>query len=248
MRNWAMIPALLALSLGVTACGEVRFGDDEAGAKGTDVAASGNTVTRTYALNGFSEIVGAGPDSIVIRRGDAFAVSATGDSALLDGLIIKVDGNALEVRRRNGLNWRGDHATITVTLPVLTSLVVAGSGDITADTLTGDNAEVNVAGSGDVALTGIDARKVEFNIVGSGSITAAGKADEVDSTIAGSGDISATAFSASKAEVNVIGSGGVSMTVTGTADVTTAGSGDVTITGGATCTSNKMGSGDVSCS
>lgn len=249
MRNWATIPAILALSLGVAACGEVRFGDDDGpGATGTEVAATGDTITRSYALTGFSELVAAGPDSVVIRRGDAFSVQASGDRALLDGLIIKVDGDALEVRRRNGLNWNGDHATITVTLPTLTSIVVAGSGDVTADTLTGERAEVTVAGSGDVALTGIDARKLELSIAGSGSINAAGKAEEVESTIAGSGDIDAAAFSATKAEVSIIGSGGVTMTVTGTADVSTAGSGDVTITGGATCTSSKMGSGDVSCS
>lgn len=248
MRNWATLPAILALSLAVSACGDVRFGDDEPGATGTEVNATGETVTRRYALTGFSQIVAAGPDSIVIRRGDAFSVQASGDRALLDGLILNVDGNALEVRRRSGLNWRGNHATITVTLPALSSIVVAGSGDVTADTLTGDRAEVTVAGSGDVALTGVDARKLEMSIAGSGSITAAGKADEVESTIAGSGDIAASAFSATRAEVSIIGSGGVTMAVTGTADVSTAGSGDVTITGGATCTSSKMGSGDISCS
>lgn len=248
MRNWAILSAIAAASLTVTACGEVRFGDDEPGTRGTEVAATGDVVTRSYALNGFSEVVAAGPDSIVIRRGDAFSVRASGDRALLDGLILKVDGNALEVRRRNGLNWSGEHATITITMPALTGLVVAGSGDINADTLTGDSAEVTVAGSGDVTLAGIDARKLEMSIAGSGSITAAGKADEVESTIAGSGDIAGAGFTATKAEVSIIGSGGVTMTVTGTADVTTAGSGDVTITGGATCTSNKMGSGEINCS
>lgn len=248
MRNWATLPAILALTLTVSACGEVRFGDDEPGTPGTEVSAAGETATRSYALTGFEEIVAAGPDSVVVRRGERFSVQATGDRALLDALIIKVDGNALEVRRRSGFNWNGDHATITVTMPVLTSLVIAGSGDVNADTLTGERAEVTIAGSGDVTLAGVDARKLEMSIAGSGSITAAGKVDEVESTVAGSGDIAAASFSAGKAEISIIGSGGVRMTVTGTADVTTAGSGDVTITGGATCTSNKMGSGEINCS
>lgn len=248
MRNWATLSAMVAISLSVSACGEVRFGDDGPGTPGTEVSATGNTATRSYALTGFSEIVAAGPDSVVVRRGDAFSVQARGDRALLDGLVLTVDGNALEIRRRNGLNWNGGHATITVTLPALSGIVVAGSGDVTADTLTGERAAVTVAGSGDVALAGVDARKLEMSVAGSGSITIAGKAEEVESTIAGSGDISATAFSATKADVSVIGSGGVSMTVTGTADVSTAGSGDVTITGGATCTSSRMGSGEISCS
>lgn len=247
MRNWATLPAILAVSLAVSACGEVRFGDDEPGTAGTEIAATGENVTRSYALTGFSELVTAGPDSVVIRRGDAFSVQATGDKALLDALILKVDGNALEVRRRNGFNWSGGQATVTVTLPALSSIVVAGSGDVTTDTLTGERAEVTVAGSGDVALAGVDARKLELSIAGSGSITAAGKADEVESTIAGSGDIAANGFTATKAEVSIIGSGGVTMTVTGTADVSTAGSGDVTITGGATCTSSRMGSGAITC-
>jgi len=248
MRNWATLPAIVALSLAVSGCGNVSFGDNESGTTGTELSATGDTVTRSYALTGFSEVVAAGPDSLVIRRGDAFSVQASGDRALLDGLVLTVDGKALEVRRRNGLNWNGDHATITVTLPTLSSIVVAGSGDVTADTLTGERAQVTVAGSGDVALTGVDARALEMAIAGSGGITLAGKADAVESTIAGSGDIAASAFTATTAEVNVIGSGGVTMTVTGTADVSTAGSGDVTLTGGATCTSSKMGSGTIDCS
>ena len=248
MRTSVHLGVLLALSLGLSACGEIRFGDDDKGVAGTDVSASGETLTRSYPLTGFTGVVAAGPDSIIVRRGAAFSVTATGDKALLDRLVLSIDGDKLEIRRQSDFSWSGDGATLTVTLPVLTSLAIAGSGDVTADTLTGESADVVVAGSGDATVTGIAARKLELNIAGSGSITASGTATEVESAIAGSGDISAPALTATTADISIIGSGGVTMTVTGTADVSTAGSGDVTLTGGATCTSSEMGSGEVNCS
>lgn len=247
-RSGAYAGTILALALSLSACGQISFGDDEKGATGTDISASGETLTRSYPLTGFTGVVAAGPDSIIVRRGAAFSVTASGDKALLDRLVLSVDGDKLEIRRQSDFSWSGDGATVTVTLPVLTSLVIAGSGDVTADTLTGDAADVVVAGSGDATVTGIAARKLDLNIAGSGNITASGTATEVESAIAGSGDISAPALTATTAEISIIGSGGVTMAVTGTADVSTAGSGDVTLTGGATCTSSKMGSGEVTCS
>lgn len=249
MRQFApifvAIPAIAALSLGLAGCGKMTINHDD---EGTSITASGETVTRNYALSGFTGVVAAGPESIIVRRGDAFSVHATGDKALLDQLTIRVVDGKLEIRRRNGISWTGGTATIAVTMPTLTSLAIAGSGDVDADTLTGDAAEVSVAGSGDITLAGVDAKKLEISIAGSGSVTAAGRVDEIETSIAGSGDVEAPGLTAAKAEINIIGSGGVTMAVTGTADVTTAGSGDVTLTGGATCTSSKLGSGDVTCS
>jgi hypothetical protein len=251
--------AVAALALSATALGGCAYmGDDEEAAAaeetkgavaGTPAGGSGDNVSRTYAVSGFTGIIAAGSDKVEVVKGDAFAVSATGSAEVLDRLIIRVDDGKLEIRRRSGgpLNNSGS-ATIRVTMPALEDIVVAGSGDLTADSLTGDNAEIVIAGSGNVSLAAVAVRKLEMTVAGSGKVEATGTVEDVEATIAGSGDIAAPSLTAQRAEISIAGSGNIAMAVTGNADVSTIGSGDVTLTGGGTCTHNKMGGGEVNCS
>jgi len=63
---------------------------------------------------------------------------------------------------------------IDVKAPTLRELVLAGSGDVTATGIWGEDFHANIAGSGDMALGGhVD--NVELKIAGSGDIDAAGR-------------------------------------------------------------------------
>jgi hypothetical protein len=227
-----------------------------AGCSGSDAVADtreargdATPATRTYDLADFTGIELAGPDDVVVRRGAAFAVSARGPASAIERLVISVDGNTLRVRRRGSIGWSSDDdgATVTVTMPVLTKLALAGSGTLTADTLTGARAAVDLAGSGDIAVTNVSATALELAIGGSGDISVAGTARSVDASVAGSGDISGSGLTAPTADVSVAGSGDVALTVTQTADISMIGSGDVTISGGARCTTSAIGSGTARC-
>lgn len=250
--------AVAALALSATALGGCAYmGDDEEAAAaeetkgavaGTPAGGSGDNVSRTYAVSGFTGIVAAGSDKVEVVKGDAFAVSATGSNDVLDRLIIRVNDGKLEVRRRSG-EWSGQgSALVRVTMPTLSTVVVAGSGDVVADSLTGESAELVVAGSGNIKLDGVAVRDLELVITGSGKVEATGTAEEIDATIAGSGDIAAPALTAQRADISIVGSGNIALAVTGNADVSTMGSGDVTVTGGGTCTHSKVGGGRVTCS
>ena len=249
MRGMIVAAGLALASLSIGGCAFIGDDEDDKGAAtGTPAGGSGDAMTRSYAVSGFTGIVAAGSDSVEVTKGDAFAVTATGDSAVLDRLVIRVKDGALEIRRRSG-NWSGTgSATIKVTMPALDSIVAAGSGDVTTDSLTGDEAEVTVAGSGTVRLAAVAVRQLDVTVAGSGTVEATGTAEEVEADIAGSGSLAAPALTAQRADIDIAGSGSVTMAVTGTADVSTVGSGDVTLTGGATCTTSKMGGGAVNCS
>ncbi len=254
MRSMMIMAGLALAATSASGCAymdneeEQRAGDDAGAVAGTPVGGSGDTLTRSYAVSGFTGIVAAGSDDVEITRGERFAVTATGNSALLDRLIIRVKDGDLEIRRRNG-SWSNlGSATIKVTMPSLEQVTVAGSGDISADRLSGEAAEVTIAGSGNAAFAEVAAGKLELTIAGSGEIKASGTVSEIDATIAGSGNIDAPALTAERADISIAGSGNIAMAVTGTADVSTIGSGDVALTGGARCTHERMGGGEVSCS
>jgi hypothetical protein len=216
------------------------------GAPGTPVAGA-ETPTQRYQLSGFTGIELAGADNVVVTRGDSFSVTASGPQAVLDVLVLQVRDGKLEVRRQRGSSVDGE-ATITVTMPALSDIAIAGSGDVTADTLTGEAAEVAIAGSGNAAITNIAVTKLELAIAGAGDFSGTGTARSAEVSIAGSGDVAAPELTAETGEVSIAGSGNVRLKVTQTANIEIIGSGDVEITGGARCTTNEMGSGDVRCS
>lgn len=253
MRALSRYSAVSILPLALAACGSdgaPKDGERSGTAPSAAGAAAPGGATRRYDLSGFTGVTAAGPDRVIITRGDRFSVTATGSEEALGRMQIQVDGDDLTIGRRGmGISLSDQPAvTVRITMPRLTRLAMAGSGNASADAMAGDAAEISVAGSSDVDVRNIDARSIELNGAGAGLIKAAGRASRVEVNIAGAGDVEAATLSAETAEVSTAGSGSVALSVSGTAEVTTMGSGDITITGGARCDSTSMGSGTISCS
>lgn len=236
--------AITAAALPLAAC---NFAN---GMSGDVVQPSGSGTSRNFDVAGFTGVSLNGADNVEVRNGPAFKVTAEGDSALLDRLEIRKDGNTLRIGRKDGdWKWGGDKgAKITVTLPVLTSASIAGSGDMNVDRAQGDF-DGSVAGSGNLSIAQLAGGKADLSIAGSGDLRiAAGQASEIDASIAGSGDIDAPALKAARGDISIAGSGNIRAQVTGEADISIVGSGNVELTGGAKCSVSKMGSGDARCS
>lgn len=219
------------------------------GMSGDVVQPSGQGGTRSYQVADFTGVSLRGADDVEIRTG-AFSVTAEGDSALLEKLEVRKDGNTLRIGRKDGdWNWGGDKgARIIVTLPALASADIAGSGDMTIDQAKGDFSGA-VAGSGNMTLASLAGGRADLSIAGSGDISVSGgTASALDVSIAGSGNVKAPGLKAMSADISIAGSGNVRAQVSDTADISLVGSGDVELTGGAKCTVSSMGSGDARCS
>ncbi|MBO9712407.1 head GIN domain-containing protein [Sphingomonas sp.] len=214
--------------------------------KGTEVAPSGTGATRSYAATGFTGVDVRGSDDVIVKAGQAFSVTAQGDSKLLDKLDIRVDGDTLRIGRKESWSWSGGNARITVTMPKLTSASVAGSGNLTADRAEGDFSG-DLAGSGNLEVAGLAGGKVDLSVAGSGNIKVSGTAQSLHADTAGSGDIDARGLKTSSANVSVAGSGNVNGNVEGEADVSIVGSGDVDLGASAHCKVSAMGSGEAHC-
>lgn len=220
------------------------------GMSGDVVQPSGSGGTRSFDVAGFTGVSLRGADDVEVKTGPAFAVTAEGDSALLDRLEIRKDGDVLRIGRKDGdWKWGGNKgAKVTVTLPRLTSADVAGSGNMTVDRAEGDF-DGSIAGSGNLSIAQLAGGKADLSIAGSGDLRiAAGQANEIDASIAGSGDIDAPALKAARGDLSIAGSGNIRAQITGEADISIVGSGDVELTGGAKCSVSKMGSGSARCS
>ncbi|MBU0866273.1 MAG: DUF2807 domain-containing protein, partial [Alphaproteobacteria bacterium] len=76
---------------------------------GDVVQPSGTGGSRSFDVADFTAVSLRGADNAEVRNGPAFAVTATGDSALLDRLEIRKDGTTLRVGRKDGdWSWGGD--------------------------------------------------------------------------------------------------------------------------------------------
>ncbi len=250
MLKISLIIPLIALSL--PACGySVSDAVEDVQSHDGNGFADGKSITATAAATAtFDKVKALGPDNIIFVTGDAFSIKAEGNAKAVATLRYKMEDNTILIGREKG-KWFGDEGkgvTITITAPRLSEASLAGSGDFTADKMTGDDVEVKIAGSGSLNVNAVDAKKLSIKIAGSGDAMIAGTAANVDFSVLGSGSIDAKKLTATDAEVSIAGSGDVQLNATGQVEAKVAGSGDINVTGGAKCTSKSMGSGSISCS
>ena len=190
------------------------------------VTGSGRTATQARDARGFNAVELAIPGKMEIVQGDKEGVTLTADDNLLQEIETVVEGEALRIRFRKGVSAR-THSPIRVTLhaKTLESIALAGSGDVSAPSLTARELAVRISGSGDVQL--------------------GGKAESLHVRISGSGDVKAARFETQRAQVSIAGSGGVTLWAKQSLDVSVAGSGDVRYYGDPAVARKIAGSGSV---
>jgi Putative auto-transporter adhesin, head GIN domain len=161
---------------------------------------SGNLVSHSYDLNGFTKIEANDAAQIEVTRGDTYSVNVETDDNVAPRLEVKVTGDTLHI----GLT-EGSVGLITlraqVTMPTLTSVTLDGASTLHAG-LDGEDLAVDVKGASAVTLSGT-AGRVQVKADGAGRALLSGLAV---------GDVSVNANGASRVEVNSSGA------VTGKAD------------------------------
>lgn len=193
-----------------------------------------------------ASIVLAGPDNVVVRDGSALKIDVSGDPDAIDALRFTLDDETLGIMRKKGAFDGAGKATVTVTLPALEKLTIAGSGKVDAPALSG-KPKVTIAGSGSAHTAAVTASKLTVTIAGSGNYSAGGKAEALELTVAGSGTADMAGLKVDTAKITIAGSGDATFASDGTVSATVMGSGDVKVIGSAKCTVKSMGSGTVTC-
>ena len=216
MKSLILINLVLIVLVSASACNQDR------------VSGNGIITTEERAINNFTGVTVEGSTEVTVKKGASFKVEVKGYNNLLPYFETKVVNGNLVMGYKDHVNIRHDNTEVTVTLPVLNSLSMYGSGDITS---TG-------------AFTGNT--DFEASISGSGNITIEqGSAKNFFTSISGSGNIHAFGFTAEKAKINVAGSGNTRITATDHLTVKIAGSGNVYYKGSPSVSVNISGSGAV---
>ena len=225
-------------------------------AHAASVQGSGKSATETRALDAFEAVALSGAMELVVRQGAQQSVQVQADDNLLPMLETLVEagrnGNTLKVRwKREGV-WGSSNAIqtrskvlITVVVPKLSAVAVAGSGDVRVETFSTPALQLSLSGSGDARLDGLTTEELGVRVSGSGDVVGKGSATKVKISIAGSGDVRLAELRADDVSVSIAGSGDAAVNAQKALSVSIAGSGDVTYVGDAQVKSSVAGSGSV---
>jgi hypothetical protein len=193
---------------------------------GARVTGSGNIISGERDIAGFSGVALAGGGKVFISQGEQYKVRVEVDDNVMDFVKTDLKGDVLHIGLNNG-SYNNVHLKVYITTPRLTSLSIAGSGDI-------------------VAQTPVNTTSLTSTISGSGSIKLSnGKAVSHKVRISGSGDVSASDIEAESAEVHISGSGDCSLNVAKNLDAHISGSGSVVYRGSPAVSKRISGSGSV---
>lgn len=230
---------LLAATILVVLLGALRLG-------GSGVRGSGVMQDEIREVSSFRGVVLHGSFRTELSEGE-FEVKLHGDDNILPLITTEVVDGVLEVRTEQSFSSK-DGITAFVSLPVLNSVEVGGSGSVMGQTaFTSESLSLSNAGSGEVTLRG-DFSRLSVRSSGSGNIGLTGSTQEQDVSLTGSADYQAGELECmGNTIVNLTGSGSCMVAVAGDLDVRLAGSGNVRYKGEpSSVNSTVAGSGTVS--
>ena len=210
------------------------------------VQGSGTSANETRSVAEFQTIALSGSMDLVVRQGALLSVQVQADDNLLPLLETVVEGNGLQVRWKKGQSiYTRAKVLVTVVVPKLTGLAVAGSGDVRLGAFSTPTLQLSLSGSGNASLEALTTDDLGIRISGSGDVSGKGTAAKLKVSIAGSGDVRLADLRGDDVTVSIAGSGNAAVNAQKTLQVSIAGSGDVTYTGNAQVKSSVAGSGSV---
>jgi len=158
------------------------------------VATAANAETQSFSLSGFSKVHSSAGTTVIVEVGGAYSVRAEGSATALERLKVEVDGDRLEVGRKNKFfgGWGKDgNVTVYVSLPELAGIGASSGSELTA--------------------TGVDASSFSASVSSGAEATVSGECG--DSDVSGSSGAVLDAEDLHCADVDVSVSSGASLKV-----------------------------------
>ncbi|MBS2007972.1 MAG: DUF2807 domain-containing protein [Cyanobacteria bacterium SZAS TMP-1] len=202
MRNFAKL-TVTVLALSLTACSSSsntaagpQGGKSGSGHNviigayipgGPTLKGSGNLTTTKRTVEQFHAIELKDCGTVKVTVGAPLDLQVMTDDNLADAIDTKVEGGRLIVAVNK--DFQTQHSpTITVAVPELSEIVIAGSGDVNVNAVKGDIFNITISGSGSCAAGGKVINE-KINISGSGNVDCSRlTADNVTVDLSGAGN------------------------------------------------------------
>ena len=172
----------------------------------SSIEPSGREESRTLEVADFEALALRGSYKLELTAGQAYRVTLTGDTALLDKVDAAVEGQTLRIGLEEGMRW-GDIGQLEarVGLPTLRALTIDGRVDAMLAALDSDNLALTINGAGEIEANGVCGR---LSLTTNGAGDFAGRelrCKSVAITINGAGDAAVYASQSLSSTINGVG-------------------------------------------
>ena len=218
---------------------------------GLSILTAASGLPSRIAVAPFDAIQLRAGDEIEVVRGPAAVVVTRADQRTLEQLSIETVGGVLRIGRKPEAcrvpNVCTGSATLRVSTPDLSRVVMQGSGSVHGDGVSGRRLAVVMQGSGTVRFDGVRSELTTVEMDGSGIVELAGRTERLAVAANGRGSLDSTRLVAREADVEMNGGGSVRARATGAATVDANGGGSIRIEGTRDCRVTRAGRADVVC-
>jgi hypothetical protein len=190
------------------------------------VSGSGNVVTETREVSGFTAVTLEGFGEVIIDQNGSESLTITTDENFMPYLETEVRGDTLFIRTQEDV--------IFTDIAKLTFLIEAASLD-----------SVELSGAGSMTISNLDTDRWQATLPGAGSITVSGQATAQTVELSGAGSYDAAGLESQEAAIHNSGAGTAVVMVSDDLDVTIDGLGSVEYIGDPQVTQEINGVGSV---
>lgn len=211
------------------------------------IKGSGNVITQTRNISGFTAIDAGGAMNVFVRQDSAFSVKVEADDNLQQHVIVEEDNGVLHVHQENNTNLQatGD-LKVYVTLPVIKDLQATGASTIVGEnTFTGQDLNVAISGASRAELK-LDYPNLSAEVTGASTGIFSGKAKDVKFTATGSSHLNCYDLFSETAIVEATGASEAKVFASVKLDAQASGASNVKYKGEATVNKDVSGASNVS--
>lgn len=217
---WTMVIALLTAALAACTGPFGRVGGAEI------VPGSGNVVTETREVSGFTAVTLQGFGEVIIDQNGSETLTVTADDNFMEHVFTEVRGDTLFIRNTEGV--------VFTDVSELTFHIDAAALD-----------SVELSGAGSMNISNLDTDRWQVTLPGAGSITVSGQTNSQTVELSGAGSYQAAELASQQATIESSGAGTAVVQVSDSLDVTINGLGNVEYIGNPTVTQEINGVGSV---
>ena len=194
MKKILLMSLVALVAVTMTSCLHVKIGDKDwsiGDGHKNDTPTQVHQVGQMTEMQPFDKVNLSGPIDIILEQGANHTVRVEATVEQLEKMTIYVENGGLYVDQRKSEHGKTfDGVKVFVSSPMIKTLSIAGTGDVTVAQMKCHDLGISIAGTGDVTMGPVLANAVKCDVAGTGDIDIAGlTCKTLDNSIAGTGDM-----------------------------------------------------------
>lgn len=247
--NKLVVGMLLAVLL-LTGCNiEIDFDSDgNADFKSSSeiLRGSGNSITKTFDLDGFSALNISHAFEVELNQGDVYAIEIKADDNIMDHIQVKVEDETLVIDLDQLISFSNINTKAIITMPTLTGINLSGASRLFMESDFPEIEEFKLIVSGASTVEGtILCNRMDVNISGSSQIGLKGAGDDINIKASGASSCGMEEFVAKNIDISLSGASNADLNCENSLTGSASGASNINYTGNANSNINVSGASSV---